>query len=224
MALIVRSTKAGSTTQFATSFSLGNTLAIADLDTDLNTIVAAINGNIDQSNLALEAVITSKIAALAVTSTKIGSSAVTNTKIAPDAVDKTKILAGATVQSFVSAGPTASLNITTGLTTMVTLPAITTRGGVVILGGILGLNLSNGVVTGGRAVVKILRNAGEIFSIGYTSTSPDLVISPLPTPLVIDQPAAGSHVYTVTGQTTNANLAIQSDTTSLGLFYAIELS
>lgn len=82
MGLVVRSTKAGATTSFATSFSLGNTLAIADLDTDLNTLYSLVNGNIDTNNIATDGVGSAEIAALAVTTAKINDLNVTVGKLA----------------------------------------------------------------------------------------------------------------------------------------------
>ena len=85
MPIAVRSNKAGSTTSFATSFSLGNTLAIADLDTDLDNLVAVANNN-EAVNIATGAVGAAELDTNAVTTVKILDANVTTAKIANFAV------------------------------------------------------------------------------------------------------------------------------------------
>jgi len=232
MGLIVRSTKAGSTTSFATSFSLGNTLLVADLDTDLNTIYTTVNGSIDENNLANSAVITSKIAALAVTSTKLDAASVTNSKLASDSVSTVKIqnlnvtaaklAVGAAIPASVS-GPPVSDSATNAEKTLLTLPSITTRGGSVLLAGTIGWNV--GFLTSQVAsVIIILKRAGvAIFTHDFTVEMAAGENAPVPTPFHIDTPAAGSYVYSIAALTTHADVAISSSATN-GKYFAVELA
>jgi hypothetical protein len=55
-----------------TNVSDGNTATAADVNTPLNTIVTAINGNLDANNLSNNAVSTAKLQDAAVTATKLG--------------------------------------------------------------------------------------------------------------------------------------------------------
>lgn len=58
----------------------GETIDASDLANPLNTIVSAINGNLDSNNLAANAVTASKIATGAVTASKIPNGELTNEK------------------------------------------------------------------------------------------------------------------------------------------------
>jgi len=63
----------------------GDTIDVADYNTPVTTIVNAINGNLDNDNIA---------AAAAIAGTKLADSAITTVKIADEAVTPAKLLAG----------------------------------------------------------------------------------------------------------------------------------
>lgn len=73
----------------------GDTIDVADYNTPVTTIVNAINGNLDNDNIA---------AAAAIAGTKLADNAVTNAKVADDAITTAKINDGAVTSAKVAVG------------------------------------------------------------------------------------------------------------------------
>lgn len=112
MALISRSTKSASGTG---DFSSGPILA-SEMNADLNTITDAINGGLDEANLADNAVTAAKLQTSSVTSAKIADAAVTTPKITDGAVTTEKLPDAAVTSAKLASGAAVG-NIDTGTIT-----------------------------------------------------------------------------------------------------------
>lgn len=125
---------------------------------------------------------------------------------------------------FATAGIGAVSNQTSSTveTTYALLPSLTTSGGKVMLFGGIGWNLSIGGVVDATVTIRIKRDGVTITTTIHTVSSPDVAKVPLPTPTFLDQPAAGSYVYSVTAQT-SSGLIVSTTATGNGQFRAVEL-
>lgn len=91
-----------------TEITNGSTGVAGQVNDPLNTIFDDYNGNIDQNNLADNAIVTSKITNLAVTTAKINDLAVTTGKINAAAVTADKLSTGAAQASVGTSQTTTS--------------------------------------------------------------------------------------------------------------------
>lgn len=71
MGTVTRSTKPGG----GTDINTGQTIVVADVNTDMNTLFTLVNGNLDADNLAASAVDTSELAVGSVTNAKVAAGA-----------------------------------------------------------------------------------------------------------------------------------------------------
>lgn len=242
MSLIIRSTKAGSTTQFATSFALGNTLAIADLDTDLNNLVNGVNGSLDSTNIAALGIATanlanlsvtngkladlsvgtSKLIDLAVTTAKLNDLGVTTGKLAALSVTYPKLAATAIINNFQTVlGVVGTSDV--GQTTIATLPSITTRGtpSKVFLFGTLSLSVIS-TVSGADVILRWKEDGVSLGNEWQTTVNAGR--APLWTPHFMYTPAtAAAHVYTLTVQTSSVNCSVTVAAGRPGHAFVIEI-
>lgn len=228
--LINRSTKAGSTTSFATSNSLGNTLAVADLDTDLDTVYSLVNGSLDANNLTADSVGASELADNAVASANIIDGAIVNADInASAAIAGTKLAVGAGTITFQSASAQTSLSFSNVETTMATV-SITTRGGRVIFGGTIAAIVSFLVADdNANLTIRFKRDGVTQKTMVFPAIRShdggllDAFPFPIPASSFTDAPTAGTYTYTITGQTADANSFIATSSSNAGEVYALEL-
>lgn len=185
-------------------------LQIQDLDGDLDAIFSGI----DNTNIAPSAnIATSKIAQDGGIQTgHLANGAVTLPKIAP----------GATLSTLVSAAALANQSGLTAETAICTLPTITTRGGLVVIGG--GIGLVAVMLGGVQGICRqiVYRGVTPIFTIDHkVLQDPDGQIA-IPTPIVLDQPGAGSFIYKLTIQlSAGGSLATSANPGSL---FAVEFA
>jgi hypothetical protein len=207
MGIIARPNKEGGVSRVQDKIALGfvNDLP-SEYDDDIDTIYAAWNGGADQVN--------------------IKDNAVATAKISNGAVTLAKIPVGQTLGNRVSAAPTANLNITSVETTVVTLPALTTRGGPVLIAGVMGwyFDSPGSSIDESSLIIKIKRDGGLVFTIetcpsGSTSGGARAM---LPTPWWIDTPGAGAYVYSITAITTFSGFHVRTRPANTGLLYAVE--
>lgn len=209
---ITRSTKPGSTTSFATSRDLGNTLGVADLDTDINTAYTCINGNIESANIAADTITAADIATGGVTTTEILDGTVSSTDIANGTIvnadvsataniDVTKILA----TGFGSGACTTGATAITSETTIATAVMTGTGGDVLLIGGcatsviLIGGGTTNVTWRWKRDAVLI---GPVIYPLSGVSTLGTSIRVPVPPPTFVDVNAtAGAHTYTLTVET-----------------------
>lgn len=211
--LITRSTKPGSTTSFATSFSLGNTLQVADLDTDINTVYAEVNGNLTQANLAADSVEASELADNSVASANIIDGSILNADVnASAAIVGTKLAVGAAVDQSATQVLPGVTTFTTVETIVATLPSITTRGGTVQLTGSWAYTcVATPGVLSQAVTLRVKRDAATIYTMIVqcnTAISGISVWTPIPFPSYQEVPSAAAHVYTITIQSADANMGI----------------
>jgi hypothetical protein len=190
----------------------------AEVDGDLDLIYALVNGGLQNDNLAPDAAIAySKLnlTGQIVNADVSPTAAIDGSKLADVSVPTEKLVVGAATPAKMMAVVTPNLTAQTN-TDICTLPAITTRGGSVMIGGqagIFGELLANNTPV--VATLTVFRDATPIFSCAYklvleTGGSTGAFI-PIPTPFVIDTVGAGTYVYklnvTVDSQTfgTSAN-------------------
>lgn len=106
-------------------------------------------------------------------------------------------------------------------TNFITLPTLTTSGGIVWLFGCIGWRIA--ISSGSAAVAMRLQRAGvDIFIVQYTVSGTNIAM-PLPTPFTIDTPTAGSYEYRLV-VSAPASITIVSDPTYPGSFNAYEFA
>ena len=247
MGSVVRSTKSAG----GTNFTSGTTILSAEINTDFNTIYTDYNGNIDENNLATDAVTSDKIAASAVIAAKIATDAVTADKIATDAVTNTKIIANAvttakiatatvTGQKLAGGASVRSLNsvavptfgpITTTETQLFTLPSFTpfSTASRIIFFGSIAYFLQTTSTSSTSVIIRIKRGVGgtTIFRIDYELQAPSTGTrkSIIPSPIAIEvAPVVAATVYEVTGQVNAVGSLNTSSGTDRGTYYALELA
>lgn len=249
MGLVTRPTKTGGFTTYVEEVANGNTTILAsEVDADLNAIITGGVNNIETANInsagldtaafADNSITTDKIANDAVTTDQIADDAVTTDQIADDAVDTDqiadeavttdKIAIGDSVVSFVGAAVTTGLNFSTVETTVVTLPAITTRGYIPEIFGFWGIYVALTSAGSQSYTVRVKRDAVTIFTtIVQVIGSAAGIRVPIPTPHILDAlivGTPGSYVYTITLQSSDSSVAFLSDGASAGSIFARELA
>lgn len=220
---INRSTKPGSTTSFCTSFSLGNTQQCADLDTDLDRLYSEINGSLSDANLAADSVGASELADNSVASANIIAGSILDSDVnASAAIAGTKLGVGAAVYQVVSAAFDTSEAVGATEEDVATLGSMTTRGGRVVLFGQPGATMTNISGSAQTVTLRLYRGAIEIAQWDY-EVSDAISSGASPVILFSEVPAAGSYVYKVTVQTSNANMIWGTTSANTGTFFAMEL-
>lgn len=215
MALVSRPTKtAGNTTYVAEVAAGATTIKASEVDADFNAIITGGVNNIETANINAAGLAAAALAANAVTTVKIADLNVTTGKLA----------VGASVNALQTAAVTTGLSFDTVETTVLTLPAITTRGGRVIIIGSGAFAAENGAGTQATITIRIKRGGVTQHTITYTliggSASHKV---PIPPPFFTEAPAAGTYTYTITMQTNDANLDISTPGSNAGSYWAVEL-
>jgi hypothetical protein len=207
MGLIARPTKTGGTTTYTAEVAAGQTvIRAAEVDADLNTIYALVNGNLEDANLADD-----------ISGTKLADLSVPYTKLGDLSIPTGKLEVHASSPQIAIASPTTGLAFSTVETTIVTLPAITTRGGRVRLSGVWGVRVAFSTTAGGTVILRIKRNGSVLITveIGVEAGAVPQSI-PLPAPAYTDTPAAGTWTYTITGQTDSASIELHTGAGNTG--------
>lgn len=210
MAVIERPVKTGGTRTYATEVAGGNTtIRSAEVDADLNTAYAEVNGNLDNANIKPAAgIATTKIAQDGgIVAGHIAASAVTNVKLATDAVTKTKITAGETIRTSASDAFALAVTIANTTETEITTGGanITASGGQVLIIGTLAawFNTPNNGADA-TIIIRLKLDGATIDTWQVTITAPSSGASqdlPMMIPILsLNTPTAGSRTYTVTVQ------------------------
>ena len=200
---VTRPLKEGSVTTYQAKVAAGfPDILASEMDADLDTIYAAWNGGVGTANIIDGAVTTAKLANLAVTVPKIA--------------------VGSAVRAWSFAAVRTSLAITTTATDIVTLPSLTTSGGIVLLIAQLGAWLNPGNQAAVGVYFTWVRDGGNFATINTSGggTPPQ----PLPAVVWVEQPAAGAHVYKLQGTTNIAAASIVTPGSNAGEAWAIELA
>lgn len=243
MGLVTRPTKTGGFTTYTEEVANGNTTILAsEVDADLNAIITGGVNNIETANINANGLDTAAIADNAITTDKIANDAVTIDKIADDSVDTAqivdeavttdKIAVNATINAFQGATVNTGLSFSTVETTIVTLPSITTRGGIPEVVGSWGLTLVlNDIASSETVTLRVKRDAVTVYTIittvSGTAAGSEIIRVPVPPPYWFDAflvGSPGSYVYTITGQTSNASVGLTTDGASAGAFFVKELA
>ena len=227
MGTISRGTKSGTGT---TDFGTGTTILAAEMNTDLNAVFNAVNGNLDADNLAANAVTTTKITDLSVTAAKLAANAVTTAKILDDAVTTAKLVdeavtnaktaAGAAVTTTVAEVMTSFSTSGTTETDLIIAPSLTTRGGTVLIVPTIPSWLVGGSAASGNLTIRYYRDATNFYTIIYPIILPTFGFIgnvPLTIPSLINTPAAGTYVYKITAQCSSATFALTASTNASGV-------
>lgn len=224
--VVARSTKAGSTTSFATSFSLGNTLAVADLDTDLNNVYSEFNGNIESANIKDATIAAADLATSSVTSAKILDDTIATADLGDLQVTRGKLAVGATTGASAISNITPALDVTSTETNLLLLSSITTHGGLVIGAASGSVRYTANVGVASTITLRVYRDASviktEIRTVNGVNVGPDPI--PLPLPVFAESPTAAAHVYKITVQTNSVNVHVLTDAVEPGGGWVVELT
>jgi hypothetical protein len=199
----------------------------AEVDADLDTIYAGVNGNLDTTNLSsIAGILGSQLSGSAgITGAQIATGTIGGTNIAPTTINTSNLVQGAAVNQFATASATTNLNFSTVETTLVTLPSITTRGGLVLLTGSLGLFLTQSGSSGSTITLRVKRTS-TIYTVIFvvSNSNASTVITPIPTPLFIELPTPGTYTYTITGQSSSSAVTINTPPTNAGAAFVMEFA
>lgn len=226
MGTITRAVKAGSGTG---DYSTGTILA-SEVNADINTVYNEVNGNLDSNNLVDNAVSTAKMQNSAVTTAKIADSNVTTAKIADSNITRAKLASSAKSQAA-SGGATTSLSFNTTETDIATAASITTTGGRVLLFADVTLraNIAAGASVSSIITLRYYRDSTVIRTVrrtvGNLNASLGILGLPIPVAGYTEQPSAGSYVYKLTGEVSNTDTTLLSESTSgqQGGLFAVEV-
>jgi hypothetical protein len=177
-----------------------------EVDGDLDTIYALINGGLQDDNIA-------------------GGANINGSKLATATVPVTKL-----VSNSVQVALANTVSISTVETAVGTLPPLTTIGGHVRLeGGPLQLFID--ATTSGTLALRWYEDgvvfAGGETTIGVQNLPATSLIIPLPVPTLISLTAraAAAHTYMLTAQTSDAGIRVQTaGAGGVGNLYATELA
>jgi hypothetical protein len=229
-----RPLKEGSVRTYQEKVALGfPDILASEMDADLDTIYAAWNGGppdgsvtsaklaagavgsreladggVATVDLADLAVTTGKLADLAVTTAKLANLAVTTANLANGQVTAGKLAVQATNRGLTGAPiPTGFAGATATYIPLVTLPALVTSGGIVLVLGTAGLNYEGSNVEN-QIIVGLFRDGtvtAQTAMTRFAAVTAGAYKAPLSGQIAfIDTPAAGSHVYSVRIYVVNA--------------------
>lgn len=187
------------------TFTAHQTLRASDLNDNFAADAASIN-----------AVSSDQIVDGTINTQDLGTSSVTTAKIA----DGTVAPVDATTRTPASGTVVTSLTFDTTETTVVTLGALVTTGGNVLLVGasaILAQNLTNPDLL----TVRLKRSGSTILTLSYLLVSGGTREVPLPQ--YLDVVAAGSYTYSITVQAGLASTNINTGSSNAGVYFAKEL-
>jgi hypothetical protein len=226
---LTRPLKEGSATTYQQKVSLGfPDILASEVDADLDTIYAAWNGGIATANLIDGSVTTPKLASApnGVGTTNLNDLAVTTAKLANGAVTLGKLAVGLGIRQSVAAGlPASFAGTATAWATVLTMPTITTVGGVVLLIASGGWSAKAPQNTDCSAQVRWIRNpgavAGNTLIHAMNAGSTGLPNFPLPPLISLEQPAAGTWTYVVQYQLASASFLV-TPASGGGLCWVVE--
>ena len=227
MGTIARGTKSGTGT---TDFGTGTTILASEVNADFNTVFNVVNGNLDDDNLANDAVTTAKITDLNVTTGKLAANAVTTAKItdlnvttgklADLAVTTGKMAVGAAVPTSVAEVMTTFATSGTSETDLIIAPAITTRGGTVFIVPTIPAWLVGTSAAAGNLTIRYYRGATNFYTIAYSIIMPTYAFAgtmPVTIPPLTNTPAAGTYVYKITAQVSSATFSLTASSIAAGV-------
>lgn len=194
----------------------------AEVDGDLDTIYALINGGLQNDNIAAGA----NIDGSKINVTTFADNSIPGAKLIDESVTLAKLAPGAAVRGAVDAvfvSPFAANNAVE--LAFLTLPAITTSGGLVMLAGTGGLDVNIFGATGGIVTIKLFRDATLLETLDVTvAASGAGGTYPFPTPTFFDMPVAGTYVYKLTAVTNAAAVTVEIGATNPGHYQAREFA
>src|SRR6266850_7598301 len=191
MSIVTRANKAGSGTP---NYFPDTLIESAEVNLDFNTLYDDYDGNITGANIAANANIPgSALAVLSVTSLQLAADSVITTKIQDGAVTTDKLDQNATTPAFATANANPSLTIIEVEQTVVTLAAVTTRGGRVLLTGTIAMVYRQARNVAVTAILKIKQNGVAVTEFDYALVTADLAetaltTAPIPTPTLLFTP------------------------------------
>ena len=233
MPTISRPTKTAGNTTYSAEFAAGaTTIKDTKVDDDLNLLYATINA-LDHTNLVAGAgILGSQLdAAAAIVGTQLAAGAnIAGTQLAAAAgILGAQLAAGAAVHAVSTATPAGGVYFGAEIT-VATFAALTSRGGRILLGGavswVAGLSMNGAATT--TVLIRVKRGATTIHTGSFVfsqDSAAGILTLPIPTPFLLDTPAAGTYTYTVTLETTGtAGGNVQIDVTNPGLLVAVEFA
>lgn len=225
MALILRPIKTLGNREYALEKAANPNEPIksAEVDADLDTVYALVNGNIDTTNISSTAnIVGGQIAPNAgINGSQLSSFA---------GITGQQLNAGAGIRQIVTQATTTANNIVTE-TTILTLN-ITPHGGSVFLFGWWDAQFTCQNASGsaaGTLTLRLKRDGTTIQTmqpnIGWSTSgtpNPNSILFPVPPPIFIETPTAVAHVYTLTATTPGANFLFSC--TNAGIYFAVEFA
>lgn len=226
-------------------YSSGSTITASAQNSNENTIVNVINGNLDSTNIAASGVATTNIAAGAVTAAKIANNTITDTQISANGLNANVDLASGTVQgtSANSSGTQGSIkqgtistpdlraNAVTLAVSSNALNGVSLQGDTTILSKSI-TTIGGNVLVIAKAVVRCTANQPLFYAtidngtslLSYCSNEQGASITSSPwvgncSLMALDTPAAGTYTYSLKW-TSTANCAVTSQAQDL---IAVEL-
>jgi hypothetical protein len=227
--LVTRPAKTCGTTSYTAEVAAGcTTIKSGEVDADLNAILTGGVNNIETANINPAGLGTAAFANGSVTGAKIAATTITGANIANNTITSTQLAIGATANSSATAAVNTGLSFTTVETTIVTLGAITTRGGPVLILGSWDFAATCTENTD-TLTIRVKRNGTTFYTVTdrvRTSSTAATVTAtlPIPFPTVVNTMAAGSSVVTITAQLTSGNCGMTTGGANSGSVTALELS
>lgn len=228
--LVSRPTKTcGNTTYVAEVAGGCPTIKSSEVDADFAAVITGGVNNIETANINAAGLGAAALATGSVTSAKILDGTIVNADVnAAAAIAGTKLAVGAATHAVQSTNYITGLSFSTVETVIATVPSITTRGAMIIVGGSGVLNASTSMATAATVAIRLKRDGVEVqkwtYIIVITPGAP--YTTPIPVnPMFIETPTTGSYVYTVTAQSSTTDLTLDTGPVgATGFLYAMELS
>lgn len=226
--------------QDATTITVEPAVLTSDLSAIARGLVRYSAPRVTSADVMAAAILTDALGSRVVTGPKVAlatilaehlaTGAVTADKVAALAITLGKLAIGASVNNHVAAAMQAGVKAGTSEATIGQTPNLTTRGGPVWLlsSGVLCAEASVSLTT--QYVLRWYRVQGgtptKLHEMLYDIRTPTggLVV-PVPVPLHVDTPAAGTYAFRLTAQTSSANLTVNTGQVGAnGSIRAIELA